>query len=86
LIWPSSEVGAENQYLRREQPKGGSAQRYCDRAGDFLFFASAGSDGILFGHPVNSDKIVMPNVVAWFPIEDELTDVAPNLREFIEAG
>jgi hypothetical protein len=49
-----------------------------------LFITSAGSDGILFAHPIGSGDAVGPTVVAWVPIGDELTPVASSLDAFLE--
>ncbi len=54
------------------------------RFDDLFFFANAGSDGILFAHPVNMEALTDPGVVAWFPIEDEVRPVAANLGDFLE--
>jgi hypothetical protein len=49
-----------------------------------LFFADAGGDGILFGHPIRSPSQVGPDVVSWNPLDGELVSVAPSLRAWLE--
>jgi hypothetical protein len=73
VVWPTSEIVAKNESFR----KGNVTHD------DLLFFASAGTDGILFANPVEKHT-AQSSVVAWFPIEDELRLVAPSLREFMQ--
>lgn len=48
-----------------------------------VFFADAGCDGILFGFPVNEQRACESRVVAWWPLRDEVSEVAPSLEEFL---
>lgn len=79
LIWTLAELVEQNLWYRGE-----SARETYER--DFsrvVFFADAGSDGILFGFPVTEDQLCAPNIVVWDPIEDELQDIASSLEDFI---
>lgn len=78
LLWSVEESVEANLRYRAK-----SAEAAFDR--DFrqvLFFANAGTDGILFGFPV-SDRVCATSVVVWFPIDDEIVAFAPSLDEFI---
>ncbi len=79
LIWPTTMIADDN--LRWRQP---SARDTWDRDfSRFLFFADAGSDGILFGHPVEG-KDATASVSMWIPIGDEVTSIAPSLETFLD--
>jgi len=47
-----------------------------------VFFASAGTDGILFAFTVK-DGVCLPHVMVWHPIMDELEEIAPSLEDFL---
>jgi hypothetical protein len=71
LLWTVAELIERNLWYR-----GASAKETYER--DFrkvVFFADAGSDGILFGFPVMEDQGCAPNIVVWYPIEDYLEDI-----------
>lgn len=81
LVWTISEIVEHNRRCR-------SASGQVTYERDFrelLFFAGAGSDGILFGFPCMEDHVCSCNVSVWYPIEDELTQVATSFDEFLEA-
>ena len=79
LLWPTHQIISENLIRRRE-----SAEGICDGPfEDLLIFANAGSDGILFAHPIK-DGAAVQAVVAWFPAEIELLPIAPTLKHFVE--
>jgi hypothetical protein len=70
---------------------GNLSHRSMKRAGTYdrdfrelMFFADAGTDGILFGFPVMGDGVCAPCVVVWHPIEDDLDEVAPSLEDFLQ--
>jgi hypothetical protein len=79
LIWPIDEITNENLFFRGEKKKG-VYEREFDQ---LLFFTGAGCDGILFAHPINQNRHADSQVVVWHPIEDELTEVAPDLQTFL---
>lgn len=77
LLWTVAEIVEQNRFYRA------AADGTYDR--DFsqlVFFAGAGTDGILFGFPVE-DGLCAPRVVVWHPIGDELDDIAPSLEDFL---
>ena len=80
LVWPTDQIIRENLLVRSEGAEG----TYDSDLHDLLFFAGAGSDGILFAHPIAEDRIAALEVVVWHPIDDELTEIAPSLEEFVQ--
>jgi len=54
------------------------------RPADVLFFAGAGADGILFGHPIRGDAGIGPDVVSWDPLEEGVMAKAPSFRAWVE--
>jgi hypothetical protein len=79
LLWTLAEVIEQNLWYRSETGKATYKRDFCK----VVFFADAGSDGILFGFPVREDQICAPSIVVWYPIEDELEDIAASLEDFI---
>ena len=75
LVWSLDEI-VRNHGPQRPDP---------DQPAQVLFFANAGVDGILFGHPIRSSLQVGLDVVIWHPILDELDVVAPSFRAWLEA-
>ena len=75
LVWSLDEI-VRNHGPQRPDP---------DQPAQVLFFANAGVDGILFGHPIRSSSQVGSDVVVWHPIHDELDVAAPSFRAWIEA-
>lgn len=78
LLWKIEEVAEQNRYYR-------AARQERTHERDFsslVFFAGAGTDGILFAFPV-IDGVCASRVVVWHPIMDELDDLAPSLGEFL---
>ena len=78
LLWKIDEIVEQNRNYRAA-----SAQGTYDR--DFtslVFFAGAGTDGILFAFPVE-DGVCAPRVVVWHPILDESYELAPSLEDFL---
>jgi hypothetical protein len=49
-----------------------------------LYFANAGVDGILFGHPLDATGSALDVIVAWYPIEDRLQEVASSFGSFLD--
>lgn len=78
LLWNIDEIVEQNLYRRAA-----TEERSFER--DFtslVFFASAGTDGILFAFPVE-DGFCAPRVMVWHPIIDELEEIAPSLEGFL---
>lgn len=78
LLWKIEEVIEQNAYYRAASKMG-----TCER--DFsglVFFADAGTDGVLFAFPV-VEGVCDSRVVVWRPIMDVLDDLAPSLQEFL---
>ena len=80
VIWQIDEIIRTNLFFRGERKKGVHEREF----EQLLFFAGAGCDGILFAHPINQNREADPDVVIWHPIEDELTDAAPDLQTFLK--
>lgn len=75
-VWPVAKIVEENEWHR---------ERYSDRGvSRFVFFASAGTDGIQFG--VLSSQEVQPEVpvYGWYPDETEDKLMADRLDQFLE--
>ncbi len=79
LIWTLAEVVERNFWFRGESAK----ETYKRDFRKVVFFADAGTDGILFGFPVMETQACAPNIVVWYPIDDELKDIASSLEDFI---
>jgi hypothetical protein len=79
LLWTVAEVVEQNLWYRGESGK----ETYERDFRKVVFFADAGSDGILFGFPVREDRACASHVVVWHPIEDELDDIASSLEDFL---
>ena len=79
LLWPVAEIVDQNLWYRSE-----GTDTYERDFCKLVFFADAGSDGILFGFPVTPDSVCEHSIVVWHPIEDELADIAPSLEEFLK--
>jgi hypothetical protein len=78
LLWRIEEVVEQNRYYREAR-----VGRTFDRDfSDLVFFAGAGTDGILFAFPV-VDGCCDSRVIVWRPIMDELDELAPTLEEFL---
>lgn len=74
LIWPVEMIQEENLKFRNSDPN----------APGLLFFASAGTDGILFGLPVSPNESPDGPVIAWYPLGERIVPLANSLSEFIE--
>ena len=84
LLWPTTDIVDQNRHLRlATMHPYDDNRRYCERADELLFIASDGADGI-FAHPVNANGVAEPSVLVWTPIGDELTPIAPSLKDFVE--
>lgn len=79
LIWPLEMMLAENQRYRDHVAKGGGN---ADSHG-LLFFASAGTDGILFGLRLSPRGQSSCPVVAWYPMRNNATTVADSLAGYV---
>ncbi|MCA9030117.1 MAG: SMI1/KNR4 family protein [Planctomycetaceae bacterium] len=79
LIWPVDMIQDENlEYQQQRQTDEAHSNR-----NQVLFFSSAGTDGILFGMR-SCESTESPEVVAWYPIDNETVVVANSLSEFID--
>jgi hypothetical protein len=79
LLWSVERIISDNLAFRRESAQG----LYEGPFQDLLVFSNAGTDGILFAHPVTQGQ-VRSEVVAWYPPEVELRQIASSLKEFLE--
>lgn len=79
LVWTVAELVEQNQFYRHATEEG----TYDRDFRQLVFFAGAGTDGILFAFPVMQDRVCSPRVVAWHPITDELDELAPSFEEFL---
>jgi hypothetical protein len=79
LLWTVAETIEQNDNCRAATED----ETYERDFGKLVFFAGAGSDGILFGFPVTEDHVCAPSVVVWHPIDDEVEEIAPSLEEFL---
>lgn len=78
LLWKIEEIVEQNGHYRAA-----SAEGTYDR--DFtslVFFAGAGTDGILFAFPVEGGTCA-PRVMVWHPMMDELDELAASLEDFL---
>ena len=80
LFWPVSEIKQCNQWLRSDAGYSTFGRRF----DDLLFFADAGSDGILFGYSVTSGTPNQDSIYVWYPIENIVNLLVPSLEVFIE--
>lgn len=78
LLWTVEEIERRNRAHRAASAAGPRRRDF----GDVVFFAGAGTDGILFAFPVTG-RVCSPRVVVWHPIRDELSDLAPSLEDFL---
>ena len=78
LLWKVEEIVEQNRYYRVATEEGTYERDF----GNLVFFAGAGTDGILFAFPVE-DGVCAPGVVVWHPIMDELEELAPSLEDFL---
>jgi cell wall assembly regulator SMI1 len=78
LLWTIEEVVEQNRFYRAAVEEG----TYDRHLRSLVFFAGAGTDGILFAFPVE-DGVCAPRVLVWHPIMDELDVLAPSLEGFL---
>ncbi len=78
LLWTLEEIVAQNRRHREANVRGVAARDFLN----LVFFADAGTDGILFGFPVE-DMVCSPRIMVWYPLRDELVELAPSLEEFL---
>jgi len=78
LFWNIEEIVEQNRYFRLASEEG----TYKRDFNSLVFFAGAGTDGILFAFPAE-DGTCAPRVAVWHPIMDELDDLAPSLEDFL---
>jgi hypothetical protein len=74
LVWSLNEILAENIAL---------ASPHAERA-RVLCFANAGVNGILFGHSLDPTGAALKEVVAWYPTDARLQEVAPSFGYFLD--
>jgi hypothetical protein len=78
LMWKIEEVVEQNRFYRAANEEGTYERDFSD----LVFFAGAGTDGILFAFPV-VNAVCESRIVVWHPIMDELNDLAPSLEVFL---
>lgn len=78
LLWTIEETVEQNRNYRLASEEG-AYERDFSR---LVFFAGAGTDGILFAFPVEKGDCA-PRVVVWHPIMNELDELAPSLEDFL---
>jgi hypothetical protein len=78
LLWTIEELVERNRYYRAASAEGTFKRDFTN----LVFFAGAGTDGILFAFPVE-DRICAPRVMVWHPITDELDELALSLDDFL---
>lgn len=74
IVWPIDQTILENSRLRELQ----GDEKFIALAETVIFFAGVGADGILFGIDTSANN----EVVAWWPIRQEFSQVAANLERF----
>jgi hypothetical protein len=79
VVWPVESIAEWNLRARREWAA--NYDRYFEH---LLFFADAGSDGILFAHPKRVGGEYASDVVVWVPLGDEQSPFAPSLEAFLD--
>jgi len=79
LLWTVAEIIDQNLSYRAATED----ETYHRDFRKLVFFADAGSDGILFGFPVMENRVCAPRVVVWHPIEDQLGEFAASLEDFL---
>lgn len=78
LVWQLEEIVEQNTRYRAAANCG----RYDRDFTNFVFFAGAGTDGILFAFPVQQAACAS-SVWVWHPIRDEWKELAPSLEDFL---
>jgi hypothetical protein len=79
LVWPVESIAEWN--LRARQQWEADYDRYFEH---LLFFADAGSDGILLAYTKRLGGEFAPDVVVWIPLGDALSPFAPGLEAFLD--
>jgi hypothetical protein len=74
-VWTTDKIVEENQRVRSDPLR-------TNQLG-LAFFGGPGVDGILFGFPKMDDNTCGSNVVAWYPIGDEVREMAGCLDDFL---
>ena len=80
LLWPVAEIQKQITWFRSNTVYRG----YETRFDDFLFFAGAGFDGIVFGYSIASSKVKQDGIYVWYPIRDMANMVVSSLEAFID--
>lgn len=78
LLWAVGDLVERNCFYRAETEEGRLTRDFRS----LVFFAGAGTDGILFAFPAAAG-VCEDRVVVWHPILDGLDEVAPSLEEFL---
>lgn len=78
-IWPIELIKEENIWARSPN----NSKVYEVPFDDYLFFAGAGVDGILFAFSVSSSKVEENGIYAWYPIRGVIRKVTQSLETFI---
>mgnify|MGYP001382772450 FL=1 len=78
LLWKVEEIVEQNRYYRAAGVEGTYERDFAS----LVFFAGAGTDGILFAFPVEDGNCAL-RVMVWHPIMDELDELASCLEDFL---
>lgn len=79
LVWPVQVIQEENLRFRERVIQENSNHD----ARDLLFFATAGTDGILFGLRAAPSESTDCPVLAWYPLGNRLVHLTDSLADFM---
>lgn len=82
LVWPVARIVQENRSPVSADLETGP-RPMAEVRSRYLFFASAGVDGILFGFPRGSPGGCLESVVSWNPLGDTIPTAAESLDRWI---
>lgn len=80
LVWSVEEIARENLSVRKIW--GGRDPQASFE--NMLFFANAGSDGILFAFDALAGEPQVQTIVSWHPIENRINRIGFSLESFLE--
>lgn len=78
LLWAIPEMVEQNRFFRTATQVGNDKRDFHK----LVFFANAGTDGILFAFPVE-DGVCLPRIDVWHPIRNTLDELTPSLEDFL---
>lgn len=79
LLWTVADLVEQNLFYRTAADR----RTYRRDFRELVFFATAGTDGILFAFQQTDACVCSPHVSVWHPMMDELDEIAPSLEEFL---